>query len=356
MVAPLIEYVKEESDATRYSYQRGFKQAKPHNIVSGYQRNVATVQIEVGDLSYCSQYTPTNIVSQTLAPGWSDDLLSRVYESFKSKVSDSAEMAVNFIEFRQATSMISDRSLQLFKFARALRRGDLVSAARELKLSAVPKRVSVKKSFANNYLEFHFGWSPLISDIYSAVGLLQSPVKDVWPSASKRQTSQVSYQDAYDGPAPGYDYLLLYRRAAYQEVVKMGASVAVNNPNLYLANQLGLVNPAAVFYETIPFSFVADWFVNVSQFLNNGTDLLGLTLDNAYTTHSMTGLWEFERYAIYAYHGDGTAYTHKTAVFSNMIRSPGIQKPGLFVRPFKIWGWRRAAAAVSLVIQQLVKK
>jgi hypothetical protein len=65
---------------------------------------------------------------------------------------------------------------------------------------------------------------------------------------------------------------------------ELGAEIFVSNPNLYLANKLGFVNPGVIAWELVPFSFVIDWFVPVGNFLSQWTDFVGLTLQKAYTT------------------------------------------------------------------------
>lgn len=52
--------------------------------------------------------------------------------------------------------------------------------------------------------------------------------------------------------------------------------VCVRNKTLMRLEQFGLANPAVVAWELVPFSFVADWFVGVGDYLAAQTALLGL--------------------------------------------------------------------------------
>ena len=56
--------------------------------------------------------------------------------------------------------------------------------------------------------------------------------------------------------------------------------MVISSPNSLKANQLGLVNPASVAWELIPFSFLVDWFLPVGKFLESYTDTVGMQLDN----------------------------------------------------------------------------
>lgn len=365
MVAPISgPFYKTVAQSNYHSTCEGWKQAKPHDLVLPYKRGVAFNYVKVGP----QNLTPVDSVAWSAELPPDQALIGSAYEKLKGMVSDRASLGVSLLELDQSITMITNRSVQIARFGRQLLRGNLVGAAKELRLSAVPKRASVKKSFSNNYLEFHFGWAPLIGDIHSAIDVLQSPVKDCTPKA----TAKSGMSDWYNLSNPGkidsttqkYES---YRRFRLQRRVTMGARVSVSNPNLWLANQLGLVNPAVLVYELIPFSFVADWFINVEQFLSQGTDYYGLTLDKTYTTRIDKGefsqrLWDDKLYS--GYYGPNGAwvsfwgYSHSdvNSNICNMWRQSGLAKPALFVRPFKVWGWRRAAAAVSLLTQQLAKK
>lgn len=351
MVAPLVTNNSLINQRYLYVSKTGFKQAPPHNLITPYTRTSAKMIQSVGDRG--SQYNAAKVAGwyRELKTAQDADTLSKAYDQLKNRISDRASLGVSLAELGQSTTMIAERSTQIFRFARELRRGNLVGATKQLRLSAVPKRASVKKSFANNYLEFHFGWAPLVGDIFNAVKVLQSPVNSIYASATAKSSQKSSWNEYVSDNRDGYPFLMR-RGITWSGAVRLGCEVRVNNSNLWLANQLGLVNPAVIAFELIPFSFVADWFINVGQFLSTGTDFYGLTLDNAYTTHIAKGLWEYR----WNYHPTyGSAALHQYEVVS-MGRGTGISKPGLFVRPFKVWGWRRAAAAVSLVTQQLAKK
>lgn len=369
MVAPVTNYTKTSSSANYYSYRSGQKQAKPFNLVLSYLRDLVSNYATTGTGG--SAYTPEVVSSHTVYTNFGSDaaMYGQAYERFKSKLSDRASIGVSLLELDQSVAMIAARSTQLIRFGKQLRRGNLVGASHELRLSAVPKGAKASKSFANNYLEFHFGWAPLIGDIHSAIDVLQSPVKTCNPKGS---SSEPDKNVAFETPVKyrldgnvgmcgsSYKSRDTYRYMIGKRRVTVGADVRVSNPNLWLANQLGLINPAVLVYELIPFSFVADWFINVEQFLSSGTDFYGLTLDKAFTSKSVKGRWQFRSNSSCLW-WDGTKYVEsstineKSADFVHFTRSTGISGPGLFVRPFKVWGWRRAAAAVSLLTQQLTR-
>lgn len=126
--------------------------------------------------------------------------------------------------------------------------------------------------------------------------------------------------------------------------MRLGSFVQISNPNLYRANQLGIVNPLSVAWELTPWSFLVDWFVNVGDCIGAMSDLFGVQLVDPYTT----------RYRVAVSHEEDK-WNEKNCEYSSIgvSRELGISGPSLIIRPFKLWGWKRLATAVSLFIQQL---
>jgi len=280
-----------------------------------------------------------------LAPannGWGYDnqnpLKIIAYDRFKDEVQDNASLGVAVVEFGKSYTMISDRCLQLLSFVRKIKKGDLRGAAQTLQLPRPPKGVKPVNSAAKNYLEFHFGWSPMISDIYNAIDVLQSPLKTTHAKGSARGEYSFRNTPAY-GPTGNPVWILM----DWTERVKYGADVKVTNPNLNLANQLGLVNPATLVWEVIPFSFVVDWFVNAESFLASSSDFLGLEMNNTYTSLSRVGT------RTEGYPNDSPRLGFSTVRLWKHDRILGLDKPSFGLRKAKVPGLRKALAACSLL-------
>ena len=354
MALPVTSYTPENVSTTSlYAKRYGYKQARPIDRPLSYAHTKCRmIANSGGDGSWGS-----TLALGTLAESyWRADvesyfnthLRNKLYSKLRDKVYSQASLGVSLAEFGQSSRMIIARAGQLFEFGKALRRFDFIKAARILKMSTVPKRVGAKKSFANNYLEFHFGWSPLIGDIYDAIDVFNSPVDDFFPVV---QESIIVPAKVLKPVASGgyYDRMTI---GASKIKSRAGCKVRINNPNLHLANQLGLTNPALIAYELIPFSFVANWFVSVEEFLSQGTDYLGLTVTDGW--YSRGGERWYLQEKGNPFWSPPNAWKMSRA--SCLYRDLGMISPILQVRPFKIWGWRRAAAAVSLVVQQLGRR
>jgi hypothetical protein len=270
------------------------------------------------------------------------ETLNKCYSRFVDKVSTASQWAVNMAEREEAIKMVASRAGQVLKSFNALRKGRIVDAAKHLGISrktlsrrGINQRWSRPKEASSLWLEFHFGWSPLLQDIHQAVDLLAKPlpVQKVTASASRSEHCQESpkeYQWATSG--------------GRKHVCRMGAEISVSNPNLYYANQLGLLNPASFAWELIPFSFVVDWFTSVGQVLNSLTDFVGLELKNAYTTIYYTG----SLISVYRQYGGDTT---TTSFGVRCRRTLGISRPMLAVNHVRGLSLTRGVTAISLVVQ-----
>jgi hypothetical protein len=198
-------------------------------------------------------------------------------------------------------------------------------------------------AFADNFLELHFGWSPLIGDIYSAAGVLQGPI----PLGTVEASATV--RDTYDSDSTlGFSRTTIWR----EDVVRCKISVhaSVSNPNLWLANRLGLINPATVLWDAIPFSFVAGWLWNIEQMLTQYSEFAGLTLSNASTSER---LWSMAGYHNRTLPGvlpaSGLRVVSRGVSSQRWLGLPGVT---LRAKPLKLPSPSRALTAVSLLIQK----
>ena len=278
---------------------------------------------------------------------------NKAYARFIEKFQTASQWAVNFAERESAALMIANRGGQLIKAFNWARKGRPDRAAKTLGISkrdlrrakksyerATGNRWGRAKDVSATWLELHFGWSPLCDDIHAAAKTLVEdyPDRDVRASASRSTQQTGSYvPDVWT------------QNAARTYSCRIGAKVKVTNPNLYLANQLGVLNPAAIAWELIPFSFVVDWFSSIGQVLNSLTDFVGVELKDAYTTES--------------YRGDitlmmGSSSGKNTTVSTSGLRVRrrlGITPPRIVRYEFKGLSLTRGATAIALVVQTFQK-
>ena len=241
-------------------------------------------------------------------------------------------------------------------FTLALRRLNVVAAARALGMAALPetlakasprKRTRLARDFSNTWLEFHFGWEPLVKDIGDAAEVLQSDFGSKHVSA-KGTTRITSIARTF----PVNTVQVIKRD--FKVSARISGDIIITNPNLYLANHMGFINPAVVAWVLVPFSFVVDWFVNVGDFLSSYTDLIGVTLSN--TSNTMFSKSTFEEMQLITFPSQPWYNTTITGSMDavRFQRVLGIGSgPALKTRPPKRVSAVRGATAISLLVQQL---
>lgn len=348
-----------------------------------FQFDRQEITVNINDTSNAGSVPYTT----TKAPAYAYDA---AYKSFQRKLAETApsevggesggnaSLAVSLAERKQAVDMIEKRALQLFDFARALRKGRFAEAAsylgikldlpvskgklkledrnrakkfrwskQPLNVTALglrkpPKGVrpapSKSKTFADNYLEFHFGWSPLLADIYSAAQVLEDGIP---PQTVRGRGVGKDVVKIY-GTFPNYEQ---WEHTAKCQLI---ADVVIDNPNLNLLERLGVANPIAVLWEVVPWSFVVDWFSNIGQFLTALLPLNGVAFMRPARTD----------YNIWAYTKSIQFPTRLKRAKMVTVQRYGIST-GSFPAPkpmlynFRGFSPRRGAAAISLLLQQM---
>lgn len=321
-----------------YRYRSYYTQSKPRAAPLPYTSTYYAV-----DVNASAKAKPQNAI-----PGGIDHLRSdaynKAYRRFIEALGDRADLSVSLAEWHQSADMINKRSNQLLHFFKNLRKGRFGDAFDALDMTRHRGFKPKAKDFAGMVLETNFGWVPLVNDIGSAIDVLQGGV----PPQRIYGRATVKFDGLKSALVPGASNSYLDHVTSGQYSFHVQCNARVENPNLWLANQLGFVNPASVAWELVPYSFVVDWFVNVGDFLNSFTDTVGLSLSGEFYTMYLTTKSK-RRYRF----SDGRIVTDQ---FRHMVTSRivgPIPRPTLRVRPFNGFSVTRAANAVSLLIQQL---
>jgi hypothetical protein len=275
---------------------------------------------------------------------------NRCYDKFKEGAfGTTASIGATVAEGREAFGMIAQRAIGLRRAYKELRHGNFRKFLRELQVDPKRKHRSKLRSAASEasglWLEYWFGWSPLLGDIYNSVDVLTSPypVKGFRYHAAARETLEQKTKTVNGATITRSHY------ESGRYVVKTGATVRVTNWNLHLASQLGLINPASIAWELVPFSFVVDWFAKCGNVIEAYTDFAGVDLDKAYTTQFTTVKGRYST----GVKNQPATWTWYDYVRFNQIRSTGLIFP-VVLHPVNMGfghSLTRAATAVSLLQQ-----
>lgn len=339
MVAPIVgpTAVTLSNTPEKYDFVVRWRQARPIDRVLPYERKYVT------GVKYHAVWGKDSRQLAVYDSAQRATCLNQAYDRFKSKLGDQAQLGNALLEYRQSASMVTRRLYDVANLCIAIKRKDFELARKVINEAAVPKGANVKKSFADNFLEYKFGWSAAMSDIYNALDVLSNQQLGSHISAS----CQVPYLSVSKIKGP---YSELSEKTEGVVRVKMGALVSYTNKNLDMLNRLGLINPLSVALEAVPLSFVVEWFANVNQMCSLMTDFIGLSLSQAYTTYS----WRVQMKHTTSNWFDPNNPTSSGSVINGVYvkRNVGLDKPTFKVRPVNI-GIGKAVTAAALVVQRL---
>lgn len=238
----------------------------------------------------------------------------------------SASLGVTLATVKQSREMINTRYSQLTQKAEAAA-ADLLSWESRGRNSG-PKYL---ERLAGFHLEVIFGWTPLVQDIHAAAtSVIQLADEHDFVSVSANNDGAV-YQSAYDT-------WVLQCRVAYSTAVR------ITNPNRWLAERAGLLNPAVVAWDIVPWSFVVNMFVNTGQLVQSITDFAGLQFDDMHAT--VTKKYHAVRQA-----PEYGVYSSMRGVDKRRAPSPLPPVPSLTFR-LPDANWDTAATAASLFTQR----
>lgn len=217
-----------------------------YNVNNGQRRRVST--------RTDASYRPITLPSYDFS-GLNDEAWSKL----RRKVLDQDFNAPVFLaEAGKTVNMIIDRARSLARAYRAFRRGRFAEVGRVLGLS--------RKTRHNTWLEYKYGWLPLLSDIHGGAKTLAELdfKRDI-----RRFTTTARY---------GRDWSSGDTKGQWEYLAKAWVIVKVRSPSLDLANRVGLLNPFLVAWELVPLSFVADWFVNIGDCIAEATAFSNVTI------------------------------------------------------------------------------
>lgn len=274
-------------------------------------------------------------------------LESRSYASFRRKLySGSASLGVTLAGYKQSREMIVKRfhALKLYSLA-TLHRTVVQEAMRD------GKKLKPKDA-ASLHLEVIFGWVPLLQDIHAAATtVIQTAPAYAWiKSSAKTNQSFSQFAEPYRNYA--VDFSASYTKAEFNLTHSRGAEVSVSNPNVWLAERAGLLNPVSVAWDLVPWSFVVNMFLNTGQLVNSITDYAGLDIRNGWATKKARGvaLWHADPSGWGRFPGRDLYYQcNEKHTMTNAVSIP----PLVFKVPEA--NWELAAMAGSLFTQKFSK-
>lgn len=132
------------------------------------------------------------------------------------------------------------------------------------------------------WLALQYGWRPLVDDIYTLWRKLLDGAKGSPIASAKRVvTKDLGPDYQFLGAGGLNNRTWTGSRKLIHEVKYV---FGVDDPFLALLDQYGLLNPATLAWERLPFSFIVDWFVPIGNVLRALTAGIGLKFLYGYHT------------------------------------------------------------------------
>jgi hypothetical protein len=253
-------------------------------------------------------------------------------------------------ESHEALSMITKAASSLFRAYKSLKRGDVGGLADALGVPITNRKRHASfertpKGFAGKWLEYQYGWAPLLKDTYGAAQFLAQTCNFPFKQRYRvRRRKSLTYNSTSDIIRKGGDYFA----RGYSTGQLIAIVSEVNVPAL-----AGLLDPASVAWELMPYSFVADWFLPIGSYLQ------ARGLASAITGTFVTTITERQFFVCNAFEQypnqktvSGPNYRYIRVQVDRTVAS-NLQVPLPNFKPLgQVLSWKHCANAVALLTQR----
>jgi hypothetical protein len=196
---------------------------------------------QIGIISSFTRYVDAS-------PNWSNlynDALSKMHEQLRSGGFGSGlDLSVDLAEAHQVRKMLKD-SLKLVNFIRSFK----------------------PRNWANKWLEYQYGWKPLVSSVYGTFdALMHRRLFGLQHVVGQSRDTYSDYNNFSDLAWPGSTEVI--RRSGSRRA-RIGCYFRTKNTTAEQLSGYTSLNPVSIAWELLPYSFVADWFIDIGSYLRN---------------------------------------------------------------------------------------
>jgi hypothetical protein len=224
-----------------------------------------------------------NFSAPAAIPGFPSGLINKTLQRALLKVQDSKfNLGIFLAESQKTADLISRTAISIARSVQAFRR---VNPRLWQQVKRWENGNCLKQNWRKiprKWLELQYGWNPLLSDVYGAVSFLNkmrsSPGAILHVEANCRD-EQMVYQTVTGGPGNESSCRLKYR---VKQQCQIGLYYSLNSSALADISSLGLINPALIVWELVPYSFVVDWFMPIGSWLQSLTAATGYSFKGGY--------------------------------------------------------------------------
>jgi hypothetical protein len=234
----------------RYDFGSGYSYA------GGSRNNTVISGTEVVSFGFVEAFTDRkNFVY--------NEALDKLYENIRGDV----DLSVDAFQARQAGVMLNQRFQQgrnLFLKKAPFALMEVVAIAKRMKRSN-------PRDWGSLWLEWTYGWKPLAGSIYGATqNMIESSRKVPGSVTGHPVRAQASEKgDSYSISSVDGQGVMRTRSVESIYQARFIAFYALTNGGLNGVAGYTSLNPVSIAWELVPYSFVADWLVNIGGYLRN---------------------------------------------------------------------------------------
>jgi hypothetical protein len=184
----------------------------------------------------------------SLDPGYSSVIYNEALAKLYSQMRGEIDLSIDLIQSHQ-TVELCDKGVKLLK---------------NMGTALLNIRRSNPKKWANAWLEYQYGLKPTLSTIYDSFKRVMTNEDGYFKLKSTSQ-QHTSYQGVVDLGGG----LKRYIRQELQQRCRLLAEFNVKADRIAQLAGYTSLNPVSIVWEAIPYSFVADWFIDVGGYLRS---------------------------------------------------------------------------------------
>lgn len=224
------------------------------------------------------------------------------------------DLSESLVDIDKTVLMVARRAGQVITAWNHVRHGKIKQAFNTLGLT--PKSLT-SKELAKKWLELQYGWLPLLNDIHDGVSLVNTGL------GLPESTFTVS-RNLTQPLLPAWSADIAVGFGGISQEIDVTASVRVKhrtrikNATVAYLTSLGLENPAYLIWVGTPFTFVVDWLLPVSDWLQAITAPLGLSYVNGYMSTHIEGVLD-TKIEYYSPTANGQNVRYKEGAFHSRI-------------------------------------
>lgn len=248
---------------------------------------ILEIEGDSGVSPYFGPFVTTINSNKRIAPAaMPTNVKNRLATELMVKVgSRKASYGETLAESKKTVNHLAKTTVSLLTALQAARKGDWWAAAKALGIRI--KEVKSGVAPASRWMEYQYGWMPLVNDIYDTTELLRKGFREKKHLMANvrvlRDTDHTDTMSAMEHKQRSFgNSTVSYVGKVYYQI---------DDSTLSRLAQMGLINPLEVAWAIAPFSFMVDWVLPLGPMLEALGARFGVTFVDGYFGTRVNGVY-----------------------------------------------------------------